>query len=692
MRQIALTLFFTGCILFALDAQSDTARARIALFEPAGQKSDAALTAVLDTVAESVELSLDVLQRYEVTRLPPADPAKDLARVRAYCQANRIDQAILGSGTVLAQGGYLFKLVVYDRRSDSITLEPEGSSSGALDMFDVTDKLVGTLLDGLSGTHLVFGSLSVETDPAGATVSVNGKEVGTAPLSLRGLPTGAVQVSARLAGHEDANAAATIADGEATDSSLNLARSTGTLALKVPRDAVISVRSTEIGQKDFTGPGAATLPTGSYDVQAGSPGMPAVSGKVTIARGASTAWLPWPKGYLDVQAEPVGATILVDGVDRGVTPRVVDVEPGALHHVELKKDKYQTYVTELAAAAADKVSLNPEMVQLPGSIRVETSIAGAAVKLDYYLAGTTPFVFNNVDPGDHVVEISNVKVGKRLFTVGDPVQVQVNPDETAVVSETFAEGMGQLAIQDSPTGSIVQIDGQTVDAEKALAAGIDVPAGFLDVAVTAPDSGKWTSTIEVDPGKTSWASTHAMTWALPRRTIALDGKPDSWEAIEPLSAMFSDPTAFMGDTKVAMTQVYLCRDDKYLYWRVDFARANPMLAPPPGMKQEIDCQLSFHLDKAKELDLGVASLRPGNRLNAYAVIFDDIKQRVSQRVPLAEDFKTGATMLVGRLRLDEIARYCKTPVEVTFGLGDNPGNGNWDQSQISETRLVDLSR
>ena len=97
--RFALLLLLTACFQPALHAQSETGRARIALFEPAGQKGDAALTAVLATVADSVELSLDVLQRYEVRRLPPADPAKDLARVKAYCQANRIDQAILGSGS-----------------------------------------------------------------------------------------------------------------------------------------------------------------------------------------------------------------------------------------------------------------------------------------------------------------------------------------------------------------------------------------------------------------------------------------------------------------------------------------------------------------------------------------------------------------------------------------------------------------
>jgi hypothetical protein len=186
-RRITLLLLVATCFLPNLDAQSESSRARIAMFEPAGQKEDTTLAAVLSTVADSVELSLDVLQRYEVRRLPPADPAKGLDQVRAYCQENRIDQAILGSGNARPGGGYRFRLVVYDRKTDKITTDQQGASSGVLDMFDVTDRLVAGLLDGLSGTHLLFGSLSVESDPAGAAVAVNGKEVGSAPLSLRGL-------------------------------------------------------------------------------------------------------------------------------------------------------------------------------------------------------------------------------------------------------------------------------------------------------------------------------------------------------------------------------------------------------------------------------------------------------------------------------------------------------------------------
>ncbi len=358
---------------------------------------------------------LVVLRRYEVRRLPSADPDNDLAKVRSYCEANHIDQAILGSGSERTEGGFAFRLLVYDRRTDSVTIDKQGTSAGALDMFDTTDTLVASLLDGLSGTHLLFGSLSVETDPAGATVTVNGKEVGLAPLILRGLPVGTVRLGARFPGHEDAVASLTIADGQSTDAPMSLARSTGTLVLAVPKDAVVTAASEEIGQKQISGPGSTALPTGDYDVTAVSPGLPALSGKVTISRGTSTQWLPWPKAYLDVQAVPAGATIVVDGVERGVSPLVVEVDPGIPHHVQLKLTRFQAYDTDVTAIAGDKAIVKPELVRRvppPGFVRVPAGSFTMGSPL------SEPNRYPNEGP-QHEVRLSGFAIGQYMVTQGE---------------------------------------------------------------------------------------------------------------------------------------------------------------------------------------------------------------------------------------------------------------------------------
>ena len=574
-RRLTLAFVMGTCFLSALVAQSDSGRARIALYEPVGQKEDAALAAVLSAVADSVELSLTVLQRYDVRRLPPVDPAQDLQKVRAYCRTNRIDQAILGSGSARSGGGYDFRLLVYDHLKDSVTFDKTGTSNGALDMFDTTDELVASLLDGLSGTHLLFGSLSVVSDPTGATVAVNGKEVGPAPVSLRGLPAGMVQVTAHDEGREDATASVKITDGETSDAALTLVRSTGKLALKVPADAVVSVRSAEIGEKRIEGSGETQLPTGEYEAQASCAGLQAVSQRITIRRNETSDWLPWQKGYLDVQSVPAGSAILVDGEERGVAPLVVEVEPGTLHRVELKKDKYEEYLADIRADAGNKVIFSGRLMPLPGSIRVETSIAGAIVDLDDKAGfGETPATFDNIPAGEHVIRIGDMTVRNRVYTIGDPIRVVVGAGEAVTVSKTFVEGKAHLLITDAPAGSVWTIDGQKVTQEGALTTGVEIPAGTMAFDVTAPDSQHWTGVIYCSIGDEVKRTLSSMVWEVPQRKIAMDGNPDDWKGLVPFWGADLQ-YGFPSQPGTSIARGFMCRDDAKLYFRYEFKNGTP---------------------------------------------------------------------------------------------------------------------
>ena len=578
LRRLAAVLLFVISVLLPLSAQSNDSRARIALYEPAGQKEDAPLAAVLATVADSVEISLDVLQRYEVTRLPPADPAADLARVKAYCEANRIDEAILGSGSAHGSG-YDFRLVVYDRRKDAITVDKQGSSSGALDMFDATDALVASLLDGLSGTHLLFGSLTVETDPAGAIVAVNGKDVGASPVSLRGLPVGTVQVSAHAGGREEAQAAVTIADGQSTDQSLSLARSTGTLSVKAPADAVIAIRSTEIGEKDLSGSASVSLPTGDYQVVATDAGLPAVPTNLTITRGQTLPWLPWTTGWLAIRADGLGAAlagaqVTVDGQDRGTAPQVMEVQPGVLHRVELKAAHYQPFVAELSAAAADKTVFQAELAPNPGSIKVVTSMPGVPVFLDDGQNGNTPVVFEHVAGGLHSLTFSSVQVDRRIFVTGASEQVQVQPDEQAVVSRTVVPGEASLAVTDAPEGSVVDADGKALDSALAFSDGAPLQAGLYEVSVRAPSAQTWTTSVRLDPGSHRKFSLNDMIWHLARRTISMKGISSDWKGLLPIWVPIF-PTGFNGQAGTRIVRGLACRDDSMLYLRFEFSDGKP---------------------------------------------------------------------------------------------------------------------
>ena len=576
-RRFAAIVFFGAAILSGLHAQSAGGRAQIALFAPMGQQDDAALSAVLSAVADSIELSLAVLQRYDVHRLPSVDPVQGLQTVRAYCTSNRMDQAILGSGAARTSGGYDFRLIVYDRLKDSVTFDRTGSSSGALDMFDATDALVASMLDGLSGTHILFGSLAVTTDPPGAAVTVNGRDVGAAPVSLRGVPVGTVTVSARAEGREETSVSAVVADEATTTAQIRLPRSMGTLSVQAPYDAVVRVRSAEAGEKSLAGSGEMTLPTGEYELQAESTGLPAASGLVTITRNQTAPWVPWPKAFLVLRSSlpgSDGSRVFVDGQDRGAVPGIVDVEAGALHEVRVKRAKYYDFLGYFNLSAGSKETLRPELDPFPGSIKVDSSMPGAGVALDGVdREGRTPLVLTDVAAGPHVLRVHNLEQGGKIYTVPDPINVTVNPDEQASVSATFVEGKTVLRISNTPPGSVLAVDGQNTGETAFTTTGMEVSSGQRTLAIEAPDTEGWTFTTRLVPGPVA-LFTDAMVYRVPHRTMKLDGNVERWQGLIP-AVTGSAYSGFSGQPGTAISRGYVCRDDGNLYVRYEFSDGTP---------------------------------------------------------------------------------------------------------------------
>ena len=75
----------------------------------------------------------------------------------------------------------------------------EGSSSGLLDVFEVTDELVTELLEALSGTHIGFGSLTLQRrgEQGEYAVWIDGTPIGTDVEAVERLLLGRRTVSVR---------------------------------------------------------------------------------------------------------------------------------------------------------------------------------------------------------------------------------------------------------------------------------------------------------------------------------------------------------------------------------------------------------------------------------------------------------------------------------------------------------------
>lgn len=131
-------------------------------------------------------------------------------------------------------------------------------------------------------------------------------------------------------------------------------------------------------------------------------------------------------GWLLVRTSPVGATVIVDGVDQGTTPLSIPNLPFGNHEVEVRQDGYQTATRSVTFGPADTVvslgvDLTPagETTAIPepaspvpqgddsffsSAVTIESRPDGARVVVDGAPTGTTPSVVS-LASGSHEVRL-----------------------------------------------------------------------------------------------------------------------------------------------------------------------------------------------------------------------------------------------------------------------------------------------
>jgi hypothetical protein len=203
--------------------------------------------------------------------------------------------------------------------------------------------------------------------------------------------------------------------------------------------------------------------------------------------------------------------------------------------------------------------------------------------------------------GAHSFEPQKCVIDK-IYYSGQPIQwINVATGEETRVPVRIKPEMAKLECRLVPAGYRIIVDGE--DRGEAPLRTLDVKAGVFNILFEKEGEPPRTIPVGVKPGSTatvSWGTTKEIAIQLSRAEIKLDGRADSWEGIEPLWA----PTAyrpFMGDDKCGITAVYMCRDDKYLYWRIDFKETDPLLKPPKAVRTGMDLLLQVYNNSTRDI-------------------------------------------------------------------------------------------
>jgi TonB family protein len=180
------------------------------------------------------------------------------------------------------------------------------------------------------------GTLVVATEPAGASVSIDGAAPLKAPVKVGGVAPGSHRIQISLAGYEPVDLSSDIAGAKTTDlGSIKLQSIYGSLELTSSPDSIdfaVRAASDPTGKPVRSGKTPATVDgvaRGDYTVTFSRPGCRDHVEKVSVEKGVkSPVGTKYLDGSLELTSDPSGASVSKDGTFLGTTPLVLhDLTP-----------------------------------------------------------------------------------------------------------------------------------------------------------------------------------------------------------------------------------------------------------------------------------------------------------------------------------------------------------------------------
>ncbi|MBR1588437.1 MAG: PEGA domain-containing protein [Kiritimatiellae bacterium] len=306
--------------------------------------------------------------------------------------------------------------------------------------------------------------LDVTVQPEGAQVIVDGKPRGAAPCQIFDLAPGEHHLHVTAPSCKPLDEFVRAEPGGFVQKSYSLESEKGLVLIKtVPSGAEVRCNGVSLGATPLL---VTTLPSGRTHVfelalngyQTRRIDIP-LEGRTPVVREENLAL---DSGTVELTTDPAGATVTVNGVERGVTPTTLSNIPKGLATIAVKLAGYREESRELRVTPGDRQTLALTLKAMPARLNVVSSPEQARVFLDNGYQGKTPVTITSVAPGAHElrVELAGHAPVTRKITLGNGAE---GTEEFKMDSV-----LGRLEVSTRPAGAKILVDGKAVGTTKAL--------------------------------------------------------------------------------------------------------------------------------------------------------------------------------------------------------------------------------
>lgn len=332
----------------------------------------------------------------------------------------------------------------------------------------------------------------------GATVTVDGKEIGAAPTEIE-LPPGKHSIAVSQADGRGAEQNIEVVSGRNRKIAIALPKAggPGTLTLlSDPPGARVRLDDQRLGQTPYQG----EVPPGKHTIVVERDGYVRQEREVTFREGhdveQSFALAPMPKDpAFSIDSNPAGATVIIDGKQKGVTPWIGPLEAGR-HQLVLKKQGRREVASDFEMPEGRdlgiKLELPPPAANNAPRLVVVSTPEGAEVLIAGVEVGATPWA-GEVKSGQHdlIIQLAGFVTEKR--------KIDAKPNREMEVSFALQRvpGPANVVVATEPVGAQVSVDGKAAGVSPIT---LQMQPGEHDIEASKPGFKSVAQKISVENG------------------------------------------------------------------------------------------------------------------------------------------------------------------------------------------------
>lgn len=298
------------------------------------------------------------------------------------------------------------------------------------------------------------GTKLIKTEPAGASIFYNGKELGKTPYTVKAKPNFYV-IKLIKHGYRPRYASFDITAGKNSDGTYKLEpASASALIESKPAGAYVTFNGNRIGETPCVLP---DLPFGTHNIHLEKSGYAPkdLTFSVNSDRPLKiSSSLESNIGNITITSEPAGAKVLINGEQIGITPLKREYPDGE-YKLTLQCSNYLDLNTTIAVRKGSDIKRNYKLNLLPGSFKIVTNPAGAKVSFGGKFVGNSPVTIT-----DQVANQYHHLVIQLAGYAPQRHKISTTPGREETFTYNLKRNRGDLEFVINPPGVTVFIDGE----------------------------------------------------------------------------------------------------------------------------------------------------------------------------------------------------------------------------------------